>query len=334
MFTVRSAYKLALECSDNFGGASSSDGNHLCCFWKKLWRLPTPHKVRHFLWRACRDILPTKSNLKRRKVLTEDLCDACLLDSETSGHLFWSCSRTKTAWSCAGFFYSVSAFHFDSFMKLAWRMIMVDRCDENATALMGTIAWRLWGNRNEVRNGGKRLSEMELCCDATMWLLEFQEVTVSALPWMSGLILQQSWLPPSDPLYKVNVDGAVFKARNESGVGAIVRDANGLVVATLSKKIHTPLGPLEVEAKAFELGLEFAKDIGLQEFILEDDSLNVVRVLQGLSFPPVSVMPIIYEIQSSTHDIRKVLFSHVYRNGNKPAHMLAKHVICIGDFMV
>ena len=89
-----------------------------------------------------------------------------------------------------------------------------------------------------------------------------------------------------------------------------------------------------MEAKAFELSLEFAKDVGPHEFILEGDSLNVVRALQGLSFPPVSVMPIIYGIQSSTYDVRKVLFSHVYRNGNKPAHMLAKHVICIGDFMV
>ena len=33
---------------------------------------------------------------------------------------------------------------------------MVDRCDENAAALMGTIAWRLWGNRMKyamVENG-------------------------------------------------------------------------------------------------------------------------------------------------------------------------------------
>ena len=126
----------------------------------------------------------------------------------------------------------------------------------------------------------------------------------------------------------------MFKARNESGVGAIVRDANGMVVAALSKKIHAPLGLLEVEAKAFELGLEFAKGVGLQEFILEGDSLNVVRALQGLSLPPVSVMPIIYGIQSSTLDVRKVLFSNVCRNGNKPAHILAKHAICIGDFMV
>ena len=61
----------------------------------------------------------------------------------------------------------------------------------------------------------------------------------------------------------MNVDGAVFKGRKESGVGAIIQDANGLVVAALSKIIYAPLGPLEVEAKAFESGLQFAKEVGL-----------------------------------------------------------------------
>ena len=43
------------------------------------------------------------------------------------------------------------------------------------------------------------------------------------------------------------MDGAVFKERNESGVGVIIRDVNGLVVAAMCKKFHAPLGPLEVE---------------------------------------------------------------------------------------
>ena len=62
---------------------------------------------------------------------------------------------------------------------------------------------------------------------------------------------------------------------------------------------------------------------------MEGDSLNVVRALQGLLLPSVSVMPIIYGIQSSCHDVRKVLFSHVCRKGNKPAYLLAKHAISI-----
>ena len=89
-----------------------------------------------------------------------------------------------------------------------------------------------------------------------------------------------------------------------------------------------------MEAKAFESGLQFAKDVGLQEFILKGDSLNVVRALRGLSPPSVSVMSIIYGIQSSCNDVRKVLFSHTCRQGNRPAHILAKHVISTVDFMV
>ena len=67
---------------------------------------------------------------------------------------------------------------------------------------------------------------------------------------------------------------------------------------------------------------------------MEGDSLNVIRALQGLSPPSVSVMSIIYGIQSSCNDVRKVVFSHVCRQGNRPAHILAKHAISIVDFMV
>ena len=35
-------------------------------------------------------------------------------------------------------------------MELAWKMIMVDQCHDSMVALMGTIAWRLWGNKNEI----------------------------------------------------------------------------------------------------------------------------------------------------------------------------------------
>ena len=55
------------------------------------------------------------------------------------------------------------------------------------------------------------------------------------------------------------MDEAVFKERNESGVGVIIRDVNGLVVAAMCKKFHAPLGPLEVEAKAFESSLHLQK---------------------------------------------------------------------------
>ena len=60
----------------------------------------------------------------------------------------------------------------------------------------------------------------------------------------------------------------------------------------------------------------------------------MVRALQGMSPPSVSMMSIIYGIQSSCNDVRKVLSSHVCKKGNRPTHILAKHAISIVDFMV
>ena len=51
------------------------------------------------------------------------------------------------------------------------------------------------------------------------------------------------------------MDGAVFKDQKAAVVGVFIRDCNGQVIATLSKKINAPLGPLEVEAKVVKVGV-------------------------------------------------------------------------------
>ena len=49
----------------------------------------------------------------------------------------------------------------------------------------------------------------------------------------------------------------------------MIRDSNGQVIDALCRKLNSPLGAQEVEAKAFEVGLEFAQDVGVHDFILE-----------------------------------------------------------------
>ena len=58
-FSVRSAYRfLASEnlCSQ----PSSSSGIEQQHFWKKIWKIRAPNKIKHFIWRAAKDALPTK----------------------------------------------------------------------------------------------------------------------------------------------------------------------------------------------------------------------------------------------------------------------------------
>ena len=79
-------------------------------------------------------------------------------------------------------------------------------------------------------------------------------------------ILVSKWETPSFPFYKVNVDGVVFKEKKkkEVGVGVVIWDHVGNFIASLNKKFRCPLGAIEVEAKAFESSLEFAKYMGVR----------------------------------------------------------------------
>ena len=54
-----SAYKVAMDLDMTIGGASSSNGDGMRLFWRKLRKIQVPHKIRHFIWRAVRDILST-----------------------------------------------------------------------------------------------------------------------------------------------------------------------------------------------------------------------------------------------------------------------------------
>ena len=55
------------------------------------------------------------------------------------------------------------------------------------------------------------------------------------------------------------------------------------------RSISAPLGPLEAEAKAFEVGLQLARDMGYHDVILEGDTLILICALCGLSSHPSTI---------------------------------------------
>lgn len=98
MFTVKSAYKVVVKhladtkgCEDCLG---CSDSSKMTALWKVVRKLQCPNKVKHFMWKACKNVLPTKQCLLNRKVLKEDSCDFCG-ESESVGRILWGCVIAK-----------------------------------------------------------------------------------------------------------------------------------------------------------------------------------------------------------------------------------------------
>ena len=129
------------------------------------------------------------------------------------------------------------------------------------------------------------------------------------------------------------MDAAVFSNTKAVGIGVVVRDHEGLVLAALSKRIPLPLGPLEAEAKAMEEAVYFARDIGLQDVIFETDSSTISGALTDTSTAPATVKDIIRGTHHSLQDFRRTQILHNRRHGNITAHALAHHAKGIDTFV-
>ena len=129
---------------------SSSDGSQERSFWKCIWQTNMPHKIRHFAWRACRDILLLKTNLVKRNVLQVDTCDGCNVEAENSIHFLWKCTRAKELWSSLKLVFPNVLDQLSSFKEMLWCLMMDEKCSPENIEMILTSVWAMWGNRNDI----------------------------------------------------------------------------------------------------------------------------------------------------------------------------------------
>ena len=136
-------------------------------------------------------------------------------------------------------------------------------------------------------------------------------------------IVQIKWHPPNALRFKMNVDGAIFIDQRATRFWMVIRDSQGTVLAAMSKRIPVTLAVLETEAKSMEIAVQFAWEMGFREVYFEIDSLTFRNILTGTSKAPTSIETITDSILDQMEKFRFVSFTHVKRDGNRPAHILA-----------
>ena len=132
------------------------------------------------------------------------------------------------------------------------------------------------------------------------------------------------WLPPSPSVYKVNFDGATFPDIAMAGLGVVVRDSEGLVIAALLERIHLPPTVAALEALACRRSILFAIELGLQEVVFEGDSEVIFKLLTAEQPCMSAFGHIIEDSRSLAARLRLATFTHTKRQGNNVADKLAK----------
>ncbi|GMY29521.1 putative ribonuclease h protein [Fagus crenata] len=147
-FTVKSAYSLAQQQpgSEDFG--SSSTAARLKGVWRKLWGLKVPGKVKHFLWRACQEALPTKFHLHKRHIIKEPHCVFCSQAEETTSHVLWACPFANSVWSLMGRQLQKCTISSEEFFLITSHIMTL--LPKSELELWATTMWALWNARNKL----------------------------------------------------------------------------------------------------------------------------------------------------------------------------------------
>ena len=103
VFSVKSAYKLAVQLRDQRKGNDPSTSNVTSqntedFKWLKLWQIKLLNKIKTFVWLFAHNSLPVRRNVERRGVRLDTRCPICYRFDEDCGHLFFKCKKVKECW--------------------------------------------------------------------------------------------------------------------------------------------------------------------------------------------------------------------------------------------
>ena len=105
---------------------------------------------------------------------------------------------------------------------------------------------------------------------------------------------------------------------DRAGIGVIIRDSQGTVMASMSHNITLPISVVELKTLAVAKALEFSIDLRFVSAILEGDSKIVMKSLM--------------DVKTYVEQFQYISFSYVGSEGNSVVHNLVKHAWYITGF--
>lgn len=316
MYSVRSAYRTLTAHLNSINPAHSSQ------IWKKLWLLKIPPKVRNLIWRICQGCLPTKENLRQRRVDVDSSCSVCAQSMETTSHLFLHCPIAVECWRLSALL--LPSLNGDDIIQWIEALIMGNNSE--AIQLSCVILWSLWKNRNDVIWKNLRKWPSAIVNLAGSFLAQWQHAQIL----INGDLLSDqnsgvvSWCKPACGWLKCNVDGAVFSSESKLGFGMVLRNSEGTMIAARCGSILGPADSVLAEAVSFREALSWLKRLGASQVIVESDSSMLIQAIQASSSSPNYVGLVVNECKDLVASIVDCRIYFVRRSANSVAHLLAR----------
>uniref|UniRef100_A0A803QJN9 Reverse transcriptase domain-containing protein n=1 Tax=Cannabis sativa TaxID=3483 RepID=A0A803QJN9_CANSA len=339
-YTVKSGYQFAVSLADSHETNTSTT---LDSWWTKFWKLKLPSKIRIFVWKVFHNALPVASELHRKHIAETPFCPLCKVHKETLNHALFFCTRAKDVWrqSLLVFNFKMAA----STTSADFLLYVSANTSSTEFEKFLVICWSIWFERNAEYHNKPSKKAAAVLDFATNYLLKYQNAQASSSHNAGSAtstasrasVTQETPLPSPTALWtapplgklKLNSDAACNKALGKIGIGAVVRDSFGVIVAALSKPIQGCFKPEEMEAVALAHSLKWAANLGLSINFIETDSLLVVQDLKIAHMCNSAFHLILNDVNYLVSFFPRAQITHVKRSANTYADVLAKFALTV-----
>ncbi|XP_058742674.1 uncharacterized protein LOC131615213 [Vicia villosa] len=207
IFSVRSAYRYCVN--------EAIDTSHLRINknWDLIWNMKIPPRVKNFLWRLCRNCVPTRTRLIDKGVGCPDSCVIYGNGYENNNHLYFQCPKSIVYWEKVGLWQTIQQLvnNGGDFSSVVFSFLQVSTHENQA--VFSTILWSIWKSRNNALWNQIEDSPDNICLRArTEWFSPITDVdTVEAL----GLLAAINWV------LDLGYDNVVFESDSKSVVDSV-----------------------------------------------------------------------------------------------------------------
>jgi ribonuclease HI len=279
-FSVRSAYHLGKEIEKRNEPESSNKVKENAV-WKILWNMDVPNAEKNFFWRACNNLLPTKENLMKKRVVSEPWCPICEREPESVIHVLWECSAAKDVWGDNDRCFQKRTTEYNSFLQLAESMMV--QCGLNERASFVRMARKLWQRRNAWVHENRFGHPASIIQEVRRAMEEYKlfNKREDHVHQREDITTLTGWKVPPAGWWKANWDVAIGKNSGRVGVGVVVRDSEGQIIVARSLTRLGRLDPTTGEALAAHYAVCLCQEMGAVSLILEGDAKQVVEAINS-----------------------------------------------------
>ncbi|KAE8721178.1 Detected protein of confused Function [Hibiscus syriacus] len=191
----------------------------------------------------------------------------------------------------------------------------------------GVVLWTIWKTRNFIVFEGGKLDQAEIFFLArfrlaSWFLAKNSQVSISkdcliadpslgdsCLPYSNRILSKCPWSPPPKGFIKLNVDAATTSDWKRSGLGGVLKDVSGSILASF-KEPAGPGPPTMMELKVILKGMVFFESIRQrykERLIIESDSRVAVDWDKDTVLCPAVYVHIVKDIIQKLKDYEGVI---------------------------